>query len=96
MQQWLGNPYGAGWLQVSAFLLLLVPMNLLVGGSIIAAVTATGTRTVESRRLVAWLTHSYPAAMGWSAIAGLVALRPLTSHVWPKISSCTVRASLDL
>jgi len=58
-------------------------MNLLVGGSIIAAVTATGTRTVESRRLVAWLTHSYPAAMGWSAIAGLVALRPLTSHAWP-------------
>jgi len=84
VQEWIGNPYPTGWLQVPAFLLLLVPMNLLTGGAIIAAVMATMKGNVESRRLVAWLTRTFPAAMIWSAIAGALALHVLGSLAMPQ------------
>jgi hypothetical protein len=86
MQELIGSPHLTGWLRVASFLLLMAPMNLLVGGSIIAAATATFTADATSRRLVAWLARSFPAAMGWSTIAGLLALYLLDDLASPPSS----------
>jgi hypothetical protein len=86
MQALIGSPYVTVGLRVASFLLLMVPMNLLVGGSIIAAATATFSDDATSRRLVGWLARSFPAAMGWSSIAGLVALYLLDALAMPPSS----------
>lgn len=79
MEELIGNPAPAGWLHVPAFLLLLVPMNLLLGGAVIAAVTAMRDGS-EARRLVGWLKGTFPGALaclaGACAAEALVPRRP--------------------
>ena len=61
MQELIGNPYPAGWLQVAAALLHMIPMNILVGGAFIAAVASlSADETVV--RLGNWIAGLMPAA----------------------------------
>jgi len=69
----IGNPDTAGWMHLAAFVVLILPMNLLAGGAVIAAVTAMSPGA-HAVRLSAWMTGSLPGAAVWTIAAGLPAL----------------------
>ncbi len=71
MQQLIGNPHGAAWLQVPASLLHMIPMNLFLGGAFLAAFL--GLRAgPDAAALRSWLLRVLPAAGLWTLVTGLL------------------------
>jgi hypothetical protein len=83
LQDLIGNPYGEGWIQVPVFLLHMLPMNLLVGGAVMAVVVAFRSEA-EARRLAVWLRRMLFVALVWSLVLGFFSLEVLNEISAPQ------------
>jgi len=86
VQDLIGNAQPAAWIQAFAFLVLVVPMNLLVGGALLAAAAVTRPGA-DAGRLARWLTGILPGAAVATVACGLVSYGILSGLVAPGESS---------